>query len=195
MLKKLRVLFAVVMGVVITFYFLDFAGLTTGWPNLARIQFVPALLAGSFGIVLILLVATLLFGRIYCSVICPMGIFQDVVAWIAKRINRKKHYHYTREKRVLRYGVLGIVVLAFLLGATVLLSLLDPYSAFGRMGVNVFRPVYLAVNNLLAWVFNSFGNYTFYHTDIYVLSMASFHRAPDFLRDWLVGLEVWPYLV
>ena len=37
MLKKLRVLFAVVMGVVITFYFLDFAGLTTGWPNLARI--------------------------------------------------------------------------------------------------------------------------------------------------------------
>ena len=97
------------------------------------------------------------------------GIFQDVVAWIAKRINRKKHYRYTREKRVLRYGVLGIVVLAFLLGATVLLSLLDPYSAFGRMGVNVFRPVYLAVNNLLAWVFNSFGNYTFYHTDIYVL--------------------------
>lgn len=173
MLKKLRVLFAVVMGAVITFYFLDFAGLTTGWPNLARIQFVPALLAGSFGIVLILLVATLLFGRIYCSVICPMGIFQDVVAWIAKRINRKKHYRYTREKRVLRYGVLGIVVLAFLLGATVLLSLLDPYSAFGRMGVNVFRPVYLAVNNLLAWVFNSFGNYTFYHTDIYVLSMAS----------------------
>ena len=41
MLKKLRVLFAVVMGAVITFYFLDFAGLTTGWPNLARIQFVP----------------------------------------------------------------------------------------------------------------------------------------------------------
>ena len=58
MLKKLRVLFAVVMGAVITFYFLDFAGLTTGWPNLARIQFVPALLAGSFGIVL----AYLLFG-------------------------------------------------------------------------------------------------------------------------------------
>ena len=48
MLKKLRVLFAVVMGAVITFYFLDFAGLTTGWPNLARIQFVPALLAGYF---------------------------------------------------------------------------------------------------------------------------------------------------
>ena len=48
MLKKLRVLFAVVMGVVITFYFLDFAGLTTGWPNLARIQVCPGLIGGEF---------------------------------------------------------------------------------------------------------------------------------------------------
>ena len=75
MLKKLRVLFAVVMGVVITFYFLDFAGLTTGWPNLARIQFVPALLAGSFGIVLILLVATLLFRAYLLFGDLPDGYF------------------------------------------------------------------------------------------------------------------------
>ena len=109
MLKKLRVLFAVVMGVVITFYFLDFAGLTTGWPNLARIQFVPALLAGSFGIVLILLVATLLFGRIYCSVICPMGIFQDVVSLVGEGRKCKKNFYYTRGKSVLGYGGLGIV--------------------------------------------------------------------------------------
>ena len=48
----------------ITFYFLVFAGLTTGWPNLARIQFVPALLAGSFGIVLILLVAMIHYSHL-----------------------------------------------------------------------------------------------------------------------------------
>ena len=81
----------------LAFSFLLLAGLTTGWPNLARIQFVPALLAGSFGIVLILLVATLLFGRIYCSVVCPMGIFQDVIAWIAKKINRKKQNQHNTE--------------------------------------------------------------------------------------------------
>ena len=37
MLKKLRVLFAVVMGAVITFYFLDFAGLTTGWRGVSEL--------------------------------------------------------------------------------------------------------------------------------------------------------------
>ena len=170
MLRTIRLTTAIVCFTLITLLFLDFTGTLHTWFGwLAKIQFLPALLALNIGVVLFLIILTILFGRIYCSVICPMGIFQDVVAWIAKRINRKKHYRYTREKRVLRYGVLGIVVLAFLLGATVLLSLLDPYSAFGRMGVNVFRPVYLAVNNLLAWVFNSFGNYTFYHTDIYVL--------------------------
>ena len=83
MLKKIRVLFAVVIGAMITFYFLDIAGLTAGWPNLARLQFVPALLSGSFVVLIALLLATVLFGRIYCSVICPLGIFQDVAAWVA----------------------------------------------------------------------------------------------------------------
>lgn len=173
MLKKIRLIFAVLLGAVITFYFLDFAGLTAGWPNLARIQFIPALLSGSILVLMVLLLLTLLFGRIYCSVICPMGIFQDVMAWIARKINRKKTYSYSREKRLLRYGILGITGIVFLVGGSILLSLLDPYSAFGRMVVNVFRPVYSAANNLSAWIFNSFGNYTFYHTDIYVLSMAS----------------------
>lgn len=170
MLKKIRAIAALLLGAVFTFYFLDFAGLTDGWPNLARIQFVPALLAGSIGILLALIVLTLLFGRIYCSVLCPMGIFQDVAAWIARKVNRKQHYRFSPEKRLLRYVVLGIVVLSFLLGGTLLLSLLDPYSAFGRMSVNVFRPLYLGGNNLLAWIFNRFGNYTFYHMDVYVLS-------------------------
>lgn len=192
MLKKLRLGLGVLLGAVITFYFLDFAGLLPGWvPNFARVQFVPALLAGSVGIVVALLLLTLLFGRIYCSVICPMGIFQDVVAWVSKKTNRKKRYQFSKEQRVLRYTVLVAVVLAFLLGATVLLSLLDPYSAFGRMTVNVFRPVYMAGNNLLAWIFNSFGNYTFYHTDVYVLSGVAL--VTGLLTFGVIGYLAWRY--
>ena len=192
MLKKLRLGLGVLLGAVITFYFLDFAGLLPGWvPNFARVQFVQALLAGSIGIVVALLLLTLLFGRIYCSVICPMGIFQDVVAWVSKKTNRKKRYRFSKEQRVLRYTVLVAVVLAFLLGATVLLSLLDPYSAFGRMTVNVFRPVYMAGNNLLAWIFNSFGNYTFYHTDVYVLSGVAL--ITGLLTFGVIGYLAWRY--
>lgn len=191
MLKKLRVGVAGGIGVLLTFYFLDFAGLTDGWPNLARIQFLPALMIGSVGVLAALIMVTLLFGRIYCSVICPLGIFQDVVGWLARKVNRKKQYAFSREKRVIRYGVLAVVVITFLAEATVVLSLLDPYSAFGRMMVNVFRPVYLGLNNLLVWIFNSFGNYTFYHTDVYVLSMASL--VVGLLTFGVVAFLAWRY--
>lgn len=174
MLKKIRIPVAVLMFTVILFYFLDFVGvLPQAFPNLARIQFVPALLSGTFIVFGLLLLLTFLFGRVYCSVICPLGILQDVVAWFARRINRKKRYSFSREKKWLRYLVLAGVVAAFLLGGTVVLSLLDPYSAFGRIAVNVFRPVYMGINNVGAAVFNYFDNYSLYHTDIYVLSLFS----------------------
>jgi len=190
-MRKIRVVLAGVIGLAVALYFLDFAGLTDWMPNWARVQLVPALLAGSIGMVSALLVVTLLFGRIYCSVLCPMGIFQDFVAWISKKTDRKKYYRFSREKRWLRYGILVAVVLAFSSGFTLLLSLLDPYSAFGRMAVNVFRPVYLAGNNLLAWIFNSFGNYTFYHTDIYILS--TFALVTGLFTLGLIGFLAWRY--
>ena len=174
MLKKIRITIAVLLFTAITFYFLDFVGvLPSSFPNLARIQFIPALLSGTLIVLGLLLLLTFLFGRIYCSAICPLGILQDVVAWFARRINRKKRYSFSREKKWLRYIVLGGVVVAFFLGGTVVLSLLDPYSAFGRIAVNVFRPVYMGINNLGAAVLNHFDNYSLYHTDIYVLSLFS----------------------
>lgn len=174
MLKKIRIAVAVILFTAITFYFLDFVGiLSLSFPNLARIQFIPALLSGTLAVLGLLLLLTFLFGRVYCSVICPLGVFQDVVAWFARRINRKKRYVFSREKRLLRYVVLGSIVVAFFAGGTVVLSLLDPYSAYGRMTVNVFRPVYMGLNNLGAILLNYFDNYSLYYTDIYVLSLFS----------------------
>lgn len=98
------------MLLAVTFYFLDFAGIIPpSFPNLARIQFAPALLTGSVVILVLLLLLTVLFGRVYCSVICPMGLFQDVIARIARRIHAKKRYSFRKERRVLRYSVLALV--------------------------------------------------------------------------------------
>ncbi|MBR6266262.1 MAG: 4Fe-4S binding protein, partial [Bacteroidales bacterium] len=77
MLRKLRISFAVVVLALITFLFLDFTGTIHayfGW--LAKIQLLPAILALNFGVVAGLIVLTLVFGRLYCSVICPLGIMQ-----------------------------------------------------------------------------------------------------------------------
>lgn len=173
-LRMLRVAVSVVIFSLITFYFLDFAELTGYHSWLERIQLVPALLSGSVVIVVSLLALTLLFGRVYCSSICPMGIFQDIVDWIAKKMNRKKKYGYRPEYKWVRWGVLGAAVIAWLAGFTFLAGLVEPYSAYGRMAANVFSPIYMALNNLLAWIFTSFGNYTFYYVEVSIRALAAF---------------------
>lgn len=75
MLRKARIILSVVIFGLITFYFLDFAEiLPNSFHRLAHIQFVPALMSLSFIILAVLILITLLLGRIYCSTLCPMGV-------------------------------------------------------------------------------------------------------------------------
>lgn len=89
MLRKVRVILGATVFLLITLLFLDFTGTMHRWFSwLAKIQFVPAVLALNFVVVAVLLLVTWIFGRVYCSIICPMGVFQDVVEWLHNR--RKK---------------------------------------------------------------------------------------------------------
>ena len=92
MLRKIRLTFAILFFTVITLLFLDFTGTLHAWFGwMAKIQFLPALLALNVGVVLLLVVLTLLVGRVYWSVICPLGMFQDIVSWISGRRKKKKY--------------------------------------------------------------------------------------------------------
>ena len=95
MLRKIRTILAAVFFVLITLLFLDFTGTLHHWLSwLAKIQFLPAVMALNVVVVVALLLLTLVFGRIYCSVICPLGVFQDILA----RFHRKKNkYSYSKE--------------------------------------------------------------------------------------------------
>ncbi|MDR2682557.1 MAG: 4Fe-4S binding protein [Dysgonamonadaceae bacterium] len=173
--KLIRVILALLVFLPVLLFFCDFAGIfPDSFSKGMRIQFVPAILSGSLWIVLSLIVITLLFGRIYCSVICPLGILQDITAWFTKRgkkKNRKKRwYHYHKPYAVLRYTLLSICVLFLLFGITTPLLLLDPYSNFGRIAVNLFRPLVMEGNNLLNWIALKFNNYDFYHVTIYTIT-------------------------
>jgi polyferredoxin len=176
MLKSLRVIISAFIFILITFYFLDFAGiLPHQFHVLAHIQFIPALLFVNIVAIVCMVGITLLFGRVYCSVVCPMGIFQDVVSKISKLVSRKKkRYAYRKNNPVLRWSVVGITIITFCLGYTLILGFVDPYSAYGRILVHLFKPVYLMGNNLLATVFNHFGNYTFYRIEIEMQSLYAF---------------------
>ncbi|MDR1341498.1 MAG: 4Fe-4S dicluster domain-containing protein, partial [Prevotellaceae bacterium] len=193
MLKKTRVLASIALFTLITFYFLDFTDLMSVKAlNLpVKIQFVPAVLSASFVILIILTVLTLLFGRVYCSSICPMGIYQDIIAWISKRTaKRKKRYRFSKARNILRVSMLA-ATLAVLLKFPLILGFVDPYSAYGRIVTNIFRPVYLAGNNVLEAIFTGFGNYTFYRMDIFIMSVFAF--AVAVLTLGIVGYLAWKH--
>lgn len=190
MLKKIRVSLSVVIFAIITLYFLDFREMLPEWLNFfTKIQFIPALLSLNIIILISLVLLTLLFGRIYCSSICPMGIYQDVVAWLSKKQNKKKRYNYSKAKTVLRWSLLGSTVVAFIVGFNFLVGLLDPYGAYGRVATHLFRPVYLQGNNILASIFTSLNNYTFYNVGIYLLSVSSTVIA--LITFFFIGFLAW----
>lgn len=177
MLKKTRIFFSITLFALITLFFFDFAGwLPTHFHVVEMIQFIPALLALNWVIIIALLLLTFIFGRVYCSSICPMGVYQDIVSWIRKRTSGKKHkkrYKYRPALNILRWSFLGVTLLAFLFGFSFLVGLLDPYSAFGRMTVHLFKPAYLAGNNLLTTLLTPLGNHSFYKIGVYLLSLSS----------------------
>ena len=150
MLKKIRVALAWVFWIGITLLFLDFTDVLhgcLGW--MAKVQFLPALLALNVGVVVALVLLTLLFGRIYCSVICPLGVFQDGISHLRAR-KSKKPYAYHKEMKVLRYGVLVVFIICLVAGVNIVVSLLAPYSAYGRMVESLLHPRELWGNYLLA---------------------------------------------
>ena len=173
MLRKIRITLAAICFVAITLLFLDFTGtlhLWFGW--LAKIQFLPAVLALNFVVIAILLVLTLLFGRIYCSVICPLGIFQDCVSNLSSRRKGKKaRFSYSKEIKWLRYGVLVLFVIALVAGLNALVALLAPYSAYGRMVQSLLAPVWQWGNNLLAWIAERQDSYAFVTKDVWLKSL------------------------
>ena len=171
MLKKIRVFLAVLVLVCATAIFLDHTGTLQPYLGfLARVQLVPALLALNLGIVLGLVLVTLVLGRVYCSILCPLGLFQDVVARLA-RMRRKRSYAYTKPRTAMRLCVLALFVLALLLGLGFLVALLEPYASFGRMMNALVQPVTQGINNGLSLVAERLHSYAFAPVDVWLKSV------------------------
>lgn len=176
MLKKIRLTLAVVFFAMTTLLFLDFTGTVHTWFGwMAKVQFLPAVLALNLGVVAFLVVLTLLVGRVYCSVICPLGVFQDIVSWISgRRKGKKNRFSYSPAISWLRYAVLVLFVVAMVAGFSSIAALVAPYSAYGRIASNLFAPLWQWGNNLLAYAAERMDSYAFYETDVWLKSMPVF---------------------
>ena len=150
MLRKIRIALGSVFLVGLTLLFLDFTGTLHHWLGwLAKVQALEAVLAVNAVVVVGLAVLTLVFGRIYCSVICPLGVMQDLFGWLGKKA-KKNRYTYSKEMKWLRYAMLILFVAGCLAGIGTIIELLAPYSAFGRIATMLLQPLWMLGNNVLA---------------------------------------------
>lgn len=179
MLRKIRIALAIFFWLSVTALFLDFTGVIHYWLGwTAKIQFLPALSALNFIALAVLIIITFLFGRIYCSVICPLGITQDVISWLSSRRKKKRYrFSFSHEKKILRYTFLGITIIGIIIAAVahtgIIVSLIDPYAIYGRFAAGILNPLYKLGNNLLAYFAERADSYAFYSTDVWLKSISS----------------------
>ena len=168
-LKNIRVTLALFFFLPIFFFFVDFTGkLPLQLHQFLSIQLIPALLSLNVLVISILIVASLLFGRIYCSTLCPLGVFQDILDWKSRFFRKKKkkyRFQYVEPQNIIRYSILALTIIVFIAGSSFLVILLDPYSIFGRFISQLFRPLFIWGNNGLAAILSGMGNYTLYKVE------------------------------
>lgn len=170
-MRKIRRIVGVLFILSITLLFLDFTGSVHAWLGwIAKIQFLPAVLALNVGIVVSLLLLTLLLGRVYCSVICPLGVFQDLISWGAN-LRKKNRFKYSPAVTWLRYVALALFVILMVAGFASVAALIAPYSAYGRMVSSLLQPLYIWGNNLLAMGAERLDSYAFYSFDVWMKSL------------------------
>ncbi|MBO4549668.1 MAG: 4Fe-4S binding protein [Bacteroidaceae bacterium] len=187
MLHNIRLTLAIIFWVLITWLLVDFTGTAhtyLGW--MAKIQFIPALLALNVGALLFVVALTLLMGRIYCSIICPLGVMQDVIAWFRKKKNK---YNYSPAKNTLRLIVLVLAFAFLVLNVGWLAGLLFPYSTYGRIVSNLVAPLYKLANNGLAAIAEHYHSYAFYEVDVWLKSISALVVA---LLTWgIIAVLAW----
>jgi ferredoxin-type protein NapF len=166
-LKIIRVSVSIIFFLLLSALFLDFSNaLSPAYTNyFTFLQFVPSVIkfislagitAAGFAIVLVL---TAIFGRVYCSSICPMGTLQDVFSFISKRLRKKKYYRLLKPANWLRYSLLSLSVIFILAGSLFIINLLDPYSNYGRMLTGLFKPIILYGYNFISITLEKFNLY------------------------------------
>ena len=176
-LKGLRVLLAILFFVPILLFFVDFSGvLPNSVHRLLHLQLMPALLGGMVGLIVFHFLLALVFGRIYCSTICPAGVFQDIINRLfcigKKKKKGSRRFTYHKPMNRLRYVLLAITAVMAVFGFSGLCLLLDPYSNFGRIAASLFRPVVMWGNNILADQLMKVDNYSLFQVTISTVTVS-----------------------
>ena len=177
--KLIRVVVSLLLLLCVSAVFMDLLGniAVPAIKSIFFLQFTPsfinyissaAWISSGFIVILIL---TLFCGRIYCSFICPLGAMQDIFIRIFKHFRLGRHtFSYQPPLNLLRFSILAATAMSCIAGSFLLLSILDPFSQFGRIISDLARPIVISAYNALVAVFQ--------WADIFVLYPLTY-KAPD----------------
>jgi ferredoxin len=188
-LKKIRVTLAVVLSISVSFLFLDFGNITPSGMHtfLVSTQLVPSLVrtlvsfsSASIGLFFVLLL-TFLFGRVYCSTICPLGIVQDIAIRIAQRVNRRRRFIFKKHFYTIHYALLLFTAVFAFTGSLVLLNLFEPFSNYGRVLSNLVSPSVVLANNILGYILGLFGQFFLFQIPLLHMNIVSVLASLSFL--------------
>lgn len=122
---------------------------------------------GALAAVLLIAVLTLLVGRIYCSILCPLGILQDLLMVFKRRFAFQGTY------RRIKYPVLALLIGLACGGLMLPLAYLMPSANFVSIVNNVFREVCAKV---------------FYLFDLSIGAVTIHPTLGGFISAWIVFL-------
>lgn len=188
-LRLVRIGLAAFFFIGINLLLLDYSGLLArylGW--MAKIQFLPAVLALNFGVFITIFILTLVFGRFYCSTICPLGVWQDIVSHLAAR-RKPQRFSYMHRRRILRILFVGVTIAGVFTTMNLLVALLAPFGTWSRIVVNLVQPLWGFVLNGISALENHLGIYHTFPVEVWLKSFAGLGLAVFSLL--LVSIIAW----
>jgi MauM/NapG family ferredoxin protein len=110
--------------------------------NAVGVTLAAGTLPGALIWALVLIALTLIFGRVFCGWICPLGTLQQLASWVLSPRSRRESLQVNRYRRW--YALKMYILAALLAGAlagTLQIGLLDPLSLTGRGISSALWPV------------------------------------------------------
>jgi polyferredoxin len=205
LLRRIRIVFSTLVFIYFVLVFIDFKSLIPAkYINILMfLQFIPSVLkfydlktlaAGGF---LIILLLTLFTGRTYCSFLCPLGIGQDLNSRIGGRIKKKfRRYGFKKPFTILRYSLLAVTLIITMIWGVYMITLLDPYSIFGRFMTFFVKPVIILINNLLANILGKFDVYTLSNVPVKGFTLIVYSILQYVLSCWhIAGSDIQSFTI
>ncbi|MDE5814606.1 MAG: 4Fe-4S binding protein, partial [Muribaculaceae bacterium] len=138
-MRQFRIMLALVMLFVSLLWLL----LGTRAPVYALVaeesQIIPSAIQSCLGVTVAWIIATLLFGRVYCATVCPVGTLQDIVIWSRRKLDPRHTFRYENGKKIWIFILLAYVA-SLIAGITIVAYVIEPWNIM-RGAASAVRPV------------------------------------------------------